>query len=71
VFGRRCSLSAGLFAATVLALIPEACDSMLAMTADRGIPVRVLPDEASEKRTARSHRVRRVAAQVVTRVRMT
>jgi hypothetical protein len=71
VFGRRCSLSAGLFAATVLALIPEACDSMLAMTADRGIPVRILPDEASEKRTARSHRVRRVAAQVVTRVRMT
>jgi hypothetical protein len=71
VFGRRSSLSAGLFAATVLALIPEACDSMLAMAADRGIPVRVLPDESRERRSARSHHVRRIAARVATRVRMT
>jgi hypothetical protein len=33
VFGRRSSHSAGLFAATVVALVPEACDSLLAMAA--------------------------------------
>jgi hypothetical protein len=71
VFGRRSSLSAGLFAATVLALIPEACDSLLAMAAQQRIPVRVLRDEASEKRAARSHRVRRIATQVAARYRMT
>ena len=71
VFGRRSSLSAGLFAATVLALIPEACNALLAMAAHNRIPVRVLRDEASERRSARSHRVRRIAAQVATRVRMT
>jgi hypothetical protein len=69
LFGRRSSHSAGLFAATVLALIPEACASLLAMAAHHRIPVRVLRDEASERRAARSHRVRRIATRVATRVR--
>jgi hypothetical protein len=71
VFGRRSSLSAGMFAATVLTLIPEACNSLLTMAADRGIPVRVLRDEASEMRAARSHHVRRIATRVATRARTT
>jgi hypothetical protein len=41
VFGRRSRLSAGLFAATILTAIPEARNSLLAMAADRGIPLRV------------------------------
>ena len=71
VFGRRARLCAGLFAATVLTVIPEASTCLLAMAAERGIPVRVLRDEASEIRAARSHRVRRIATHVATRVRMT
>jgi hypothetical protein len=71
VFGRPTSLSAGLFAATVLAEIPEASGSLLTLAADRGVPVRAVPDEVSNMRAARSHRVRRIAAQAMTRVRMT
>jgi hypothetical protein len=71
VFGRRARLAAGLFAATVLAVIPEASNSLFTMAADRGVPVRVLRDEAGEVRAARSHRVRRIAAQVATRARTT
>ena len=71
VFGRRARLSAGLFAASVLAVIPEASNSLITMAADRAIPVRVVRDEASEMRAARSHRVRRIAMRVATRARTT
>jgi hypothetical protein len=71
VFGRRASVSAGLFAAIVLTLIPESSNSLLATADARGIPVRGMPDHSSEMRAARSHRVRRIAAYAATRIRMT
>lgn len=71
VLGRRATLSAGLFGATVLALMPEAGNSLLTLAADRGIPVRAMRDGAAEMRTARSQHVRRIAARAATRVRTT
>jgi hypothetical protein len=71
VFGRRASLPAGLFAATVLTLIPEASSSLITLAADRGIPVRGTRDQASERRAARSHHVRRIATRATTRIRTT
>ena len=71
VLGRRGSLSAGVFAAVVLAAIPEASQSLLTMAQAHLIPIRVVPDRAGAARAARAHRVRRIAADAMARVRMT
>jgi hypothetical protein len=71
VFGRRSNLSAGVFAATVLTVIPDATDSLLTMAANRGVPVRAMPDNAGTMRAARSDGVRRFAAYATGHVRMT
>jgi hypothetical protein len=71
VLGRRASLSAGLFAAIVLAAIPEASQSLLTMAQARLIPVRAVSDRIGDRRAARTHRVGRLAAHAMTRLRMT
>jgi hypothetical protein len=71
VIGRRASLSAGLFALIVMAMIPEASDSLLRVAEGRLIPVRAVGDRAGGARAARAHRARRIAAQAMARVRVT
>jgi hypothetical protein len=71
VLGRRASRSAGLFAALVLAAIPEASQSLLTMAQARRIPVRAVTDRIGDRHTASAHRVRRLAAHAMARVRMT
>jgi hypothetical protein len=71
VVGRRTSLSAGLFAATVLTQIPEASNSLLTMAAGHNVPVRAVPDGVSARRAARSDRVQGIAVKAATRFRTT
>jgi hypothetical protein len=64
LFGRRAQRSAGLFAAVVLAGIPEAASSLIATAHARSVAVRPMPDPESVGRAARAEQVRRWVARV-------
>jgi hypothetical protein len=69
MLGRRATLSAGLFAAIILATIPEASDSLITTARTRSIPVRTMTDAAGATRTVRAERARQRMARFGVRLR--
>lgn len=60
--GRRATLPAGLFAAIILAAIPEAALSLTTTAQIRAIPVRAMTDDAGATRAERARKLRRKSA---------
>jgi hypothetical protein len=67
--GRTRTLSAGLFATTILVVVPEASHSLIASAHARGIPVRTVRDSSAGARAARARWLRRYTATLVQRLR--
>jgi hypothetical protein len=68
VFGRRVELPAGLFAAAMMAAIPEAGHSLTTTARALAIPVQTMTDAAGAARAVRAERLRQKAAPVAVRL---
>jgi hypothetical protein len=69
VLGRRATLPAGLFAAIVLAAIPEASHSLITTARTRSIPVRTMTGQTGATRIMRAEQARKTMARFGVRAR--